>query len=289
MTRSGSPCPCVNTLMNAISFELCTGHYCLLLRATPLRADVQHCADTRDAHAQLGQDLRQARVGTHKRSHDTRYRRCWCAHTDGHGPGDITHSHGAVSRGLTVVAANEAVAILVLQLGVDVLFRLLHRDVHEAVQARQHACRRTAATPTLQHSKRASATRSESASGVPAAAHTCSQQQQRCRHTTEQNSASKATARAKGGWPRRGAASTGRRSPLYSTPELSLTITGRPMTDLRNSLGFLPAFAPSAIWTAAQQDAREAAAVADADADAAAIAPAQPASETHTTRQQRRR
>ena len=41
----------------------------------------------------------------------------------------------------TIVSANERIGVLVLQLTVDVLFSLLHRNVHEAVQATQDAWR----------------------------------------------------------------------------------------------------------------------------------------------------
>ena len=40
--------------------------------------------------------------------------------------------------GATVVAPDERIAVLGLQLAVDVLLGLLHRDVHEAVEAREH-------------------------------------------------------------------------------------------------------------------------------------------------------
>jgi hypothetical protein len=43
-------------------------------------------------------------------------------------------------RAHTIVAPDEAVAVLVLQLGVHILLCLLHGDVHEAVQARKDAC-----------------------------------------------------------------------------------------------------------------------------------------------------
>lgn len=42
--------------------------------------------------------------------------------------------------GRTVVATDEGVAILGLELPIYVLLRLLHRNVHEAVEARKHAC-----------------------------------------------------------------------------------------------------------------------------------------------------
>ena len=44
------------------------------------------------------------------------------------------------ARGRTVVATDEGVAILGLELPIYVLLRLLHRNVHEAVEARKHAC-----------------------------------------------------------------------------------------------------------------------------------------------------
>jgi hypothetical protein len=47
---------------------------------------------------------------------------------------------GLSVRGHTVVATDEGVAILGLELAVHVLLRLLHRNVHEAVEARKHAC-----------------------------------------------------------------------------------------------------------------------------------------------------
>ena len=47
---------------------------------------------------------------------------------------------GLSVRGHTVVATDEGVTILGLELAVHVLLRLLHRNVHEAVEARKHAC-----------------------------------------------------------------------------------------------------------------------------------------------------
>eukprot|EP00964_Phaeocystis_antarctica_P153746 scaffold122119_cov60-Phaeocystis_antarctica.AAC.1 len=44
------------------------------------------------------------------------------------------------ARGRTVVATDEGVAILGLELPIYVLLRLFHRNVHEAVEAREHAC-----------------------------------------------------------------------------------------------------------------------------------------------------
>ena len=41
------------------------------------------------------------------------------------------------ARGRTIVATDEGVAILGLELPVYILFRLLHRNVHEAVEARE--------------------------------------------------------------------------------------------------------------------------------------------------------
>lgn len=49
-------------------------------------------------------------------------------------------SRATVACILTVVAADEAVAVLVRQHAVDVLFRLFQRDVHEAIQANENAC-----------------------------------------------------------------------------------------------------------------------------------------------------
>lgn len=43
--------------------------------------------------------------------------------------------------GLTIIAADEAVPVFVLQLPVDILFRLLHGDVHVPIKAGQDACR----------------------------------------------------------------------------------------------------------------------------------------------------
>lgn len=45
-------------------------------------------------------------------------------------------------RRRTVVSSDESVGVLVLELAVDVLFGLLHGNVHEAVQAAQDACGR---------------------------------------------------------------------------------------------------------------------------------------------------
>ena len=42
----------------------------------------------------------------------------------------------------TVVPADEGVAILRLELAIDVLLRLLHRNVHVPIKARQHTCDR---------------------------------------------------------------------------------------------------------------------------------------------------
>ena len=44
-------------------------------------------------------------------------------------------------RVLTVIAADEGVSILVLQLAVDILLGLFKSDVHVPVEARQHTCR----------------------------------------------------------------------------------------------------------------------------------------------------
>ena len=55
-----------------------------------------------------------------------------------------TRGSGAVVRvcacGRTVVATDEGIAVLGLELPIYVLLRLLHRNVHEAVEARKHAC-----------------------------------------------------------------------------------------------------------------------------------------------------
>jgi hypothetical protein len=56
---------------------------------------------------------------------------------DGQSGGKLTHKWTNQER--TVVAADETVTVLVLQLTIHVLFRLLHCNVHETVKPSKHA------------------------------------------------------------------------------------------------------------------------------------------------------
>ena len=54
-------------------------------------------------------------------------------------PRKCTHPHPAKTKKRTIISADKTIAVLSLELSLHVLLRLLHGNVHEAVQAGQHA------------------------------------------------------------------------------------------------------------------------------------------------------